>query len=387
MEPVYLDHNATTPVDSRVVEAMTPWFRRAGNASSLHAFGRRSREAVEAARERVAGLLRVSPPEVVFTASGTEANNAVMATVARLHASGHVVVSAFEHPSILAAASRLEEAGFEVSRVRPEPDGRLAPEAVEEALRDDTRLVCLMLANNEVGTVQPVAEVARRARERGAAVLCDAVQAVGKLAFTAPELEVDYLTIGAHKFYGPLGAAALWIRRGAPFEALLVGGSHERHRRAGTLNVPALVGLGAAAALVEAEGAEWASRQAAARDRFERGLAAIDDVVIHCAGTPRLPNTSSVAFRGVDAEALMVRLDLAGYAVSTGSACSSGVVEVSETMKALGVGLEEAGSTLRVSFGKDSAVDLVEPLLESLAAEVAALRALTTQRAGKGADR
>jgi len=383
MKPVYLDHNATTPVDPRVLEAMTPWFTSAGNASSVHAFGRRSREAVEKAREQVAGLLRVSPPEVVFTASGTEANNAVLATLEAVHDVGHLVVSAFEHPSVLAAAARLEEHGFAVSYVRPEPDGRVAPEAVAGALRDDTRLVCLMLANNEVGSLQPVAEIGMLAHERGIPVLCDAVQAVGKVGFAVPDLQVDYLTIGAHKFYGPLGAAALWVRRGAEFEPLLIGGSHERYRRAGTLNVPALVGFGQAAALVESEVHSWTAHMAALRDRFEAGLGAIEDTVVHATQVERLPNTSSVGFLGVDAEALMVRLDLAGYAVSTGSACASGVVEVSETMKALGVEPAEAGATLRFSFGKDSPAEVVEPLLATLELEVAALRSLSGSRASR----
>ena len=380
MDPVYLDHNATTPVDPRVTEAMVPWFTRAGNASSLHSFGRRSREAVEQARESVAGLLRVSPPEIVFTASGTEANNAVLATVAAAHEGGHLVVSAFEHPSVLAAASRLEERGFAVSRVVPEPDGRVAPDAVAAALRRDTRLVCLMLANNEIGAVQPVAAAAALAHEMGIPVLCDAVQAVGKLRFVVPDLDVDYLTIGAHKFYGPLGAAALWVRRGAEFSPLLVGGSHERHRRAGTLNVPALAGFGKAAALADAEVETWSAHMAVLRDRFEAGLGAIGDTVVHAAQAERLPNTSSVAFRGIDAEALMVRLDLAGFAVSTGSACSSGVVEVSETMKALGVGPAEAGASLRFSFGKDSSTEVIEPLLATLTHQVAALRNLSGVR-------
>jgi len=376
METVYLDHNATTPLEPRVLAAMMPWLEGGGNASSLHSYGRRCREAVEIARDQVASLLGVGPPEVVFTASGTEANNAVLRTVAEGLDSGHLVISAFEHPSILAAARRLEEQGFEVSRVDPEASGRIAPEAVAEELRDDTLLVCLMLANNEVGAVQPIAEVSRLAHERGVPVLCDAVQAVGKIPFDASELGADYLTIGAHKFYGPLGAAALWIRRGAAFSPLLVGGSHERHRRAGTLNVPAIVGLGAASALVEREIDQWSAAMRRIRDGFESRLSALGGTSVHAANVARLPNTSNVAFDGIDAEALMVRLDLRGLAVSTGSACSSGVVEISETMRAMGVSEAQALGSLRISFGKDSTEEALDRLMEALVEEVETLRRL-----------
>jgi cysteine desulfurase len=349
-----------------------------GNASSLHAFGRRAREAVEAARDQVAALLGTSPREIVFTGSGTEANNAVLATLREVHGGGHLVVSAFEHPSILAAADRLEEQGFAVSRVRPERTGRVDAGAIAQELRDDTRLVCLMLANNEIGSLQPVAEVAEHARARRVPVLCDAVQAVGKVPFSVADLGVDYLTIGGHKFYGPLGAAALWIRRGAAFSPLLIGGSQERGLRASTLNVPAIVGLGEASALVSAELDDWARRMARLREAFEAGLAVIHGAVVHAATVPRLPNTTNVAFPGVDAEALMVRLDLEGFAVSTGSACSSGVVEMSETMRALGVEEDVAVASLRVSFGKDSPDQAPERLLEALCREVAALRELSS---------
>jgi cysteine desulfurase len=376
MDAMYLDHNATTPLEPRALDAMRPWLEQCGNPSSLHAFGRRAREAVETARDQVASLLGASPQELVFTASGTEANNAVLHTVAETSSGGHLVVSAFEHPSILAATAALERRGFAVSRVRPRPDGRMQPRAVAEALRDDTRLVCLMLANNEIGALQPVAEVAALAHERGARVLCDAVQAVGKVPVDLDELGVDYLSIGAHKFYGPLGAAALWVRRGADLVPFLVGGSQERRRRAGTLNVAALVGFGAAAELARVEGAEWARHAAAVRDAFETGLEAVGGTVVHATAVPRLPNTSNVAFLGTDAEALMVRLDLRGFAVSTGSACHSGVVEMSETMRAIGAAEEEAIASLRISFGKGSDPARVPDLLAAVAEEVAALRSL-----------
>jgi cysteine desulfurase len=380
MEPVYLDHNATTPLDPRVREAMLPWLgERHGNPSSIHRFGQAAHNAVEEAREKVAALLGARPPEIVFTASGTEANNAVLFDlVRRAGQRGHLVISAVEHPSIREAAARLEQDGLEVTRVSPGTDGVVPAEAVAAALRPDTVLVCLMLANNELGTIQPVAAVAAAARERGIPVLCDAVQAVGKIWVDVEELGVDYLVLGAHKFHGPLGAAALRVRKGVEISGYLVGGSQERRRRAGTENVPALVGLGEAAAVIAAEGPGRTARLAALRDRFEAGLrSTVPEAVVHCEGAPRLPNTSHVAFPGVEGEALLIRLDLAGFAVSTGSACSSGTVEPSKTLLAAGISREEALSSLRVSFGITNTAAEVDLFLEVLAREVAELRRLS----------
>ncbi len=375
MADVYLDHNATTPLDPRVREAMLPWLGdRHGNPSSIHRFGQAARNAVEEARERVAALIGGRPPEVVFTASGTEANNTVVASAveqARARGGGHLVISAMEHPSVRQAAARTERSGCEVTRVPPGEDGVVAAAAMIAALRADTSLACLMLANNEVGTLQPVAELAAACRARGIPLLCDAVQAVGKVPVDAVRLGADYLVLGAHKFGGPLGAAALWVRDGAAVEGLLVGGAQERRRRAGTENVPAIVGLGEAAALALAEvgtaegeiergrvagegpadsgqadggpaGGARTMHLRALRDRFEAGLAAIPHAAIHCLAAPRLPNTSHVAFAGVEGEALLIRLDLAGFAVSTGSACSSGTVEPSQTLLAMGLTAADA---------------------------------------------
>jgi cysteine desulfurase len=376
--PVYLDHNATTPLDPRVREAMLPWLgERHGNPSSAHRFGRDAQGAVEEARERVAALLGARPLEVVFTASGTEANNAVVFGAGLAHRfTGRLVISAFEHPSIEAAAERLEGMGMEVVRVAPSADGVVAAAAVAAALTADTRLVCLMLAQNELGTLQPVAEVAAACRERGIPVLCDAVQAVGKIPVDAGGLGVDFLTLGGHKFHGPLGVAALVVRGGAELVPLLVGGKQERRRRAGTANVPGIVGLGEACALAAAELADRKRHLGALRDRFEAGLAAVPGAAVHAARAPRLPNTSHVAFSGVEGEALMVRLDLAGYAVSTGSACASGVVEPSRATLAVGMAPEEAVSSLRVSFGMTNTAAEVDRFLAALGREVEALREL-----------
>jgi len=271
MPSVYLDHNATTPLHPRVREAMLPWLGDLhGNPSSIHGFGQAAREAVEEARESVAALIGGRSAEVLFTASGTEANNSVMFQIARRSGfRGHLVISAIEHPSVRETAARLEEDGMEVTRVLPRDGGMVAVEDVAAALRPDTRLVALMRANNELGTLQPVAEVAAVCRPRGIPVLCDAVQAVGKIPVNAPALGVDFLVLGAHKINGPLGAAVLWARKGTELSSHLVGGSQEGRRRAGTENVPAIVGLGAAAKAAREELDGRRAHLASLRDRFE----------------------------------------------------------------------------------------------------------------------
>lgn len=381
---VYLDHNATSPLDPRVRDAMLPWFGELhGNPSSIHRFGQAAREAVENARAEVAALLGAEPPEIVFASSGTEANNAVVFDTARRAGfRGRLVISSFEHPSVRKAAEAVEEAasgpeGVEVVRIDPAPDGVVPAETMIAALTDDTRLVCLMQANNEVGTLQPVRAVTAACRERGIPVLCDAVQAVGKVPVDVHDLGVDYLTLGGHKFHGPPGTAALWIRSGADFEPWLVGGSQERRRRASTENVPGLVGLGEACRLAREELEHRHAFLRALRDRFERGLANVPGSVVHCADSPRLPHTSHVAFPGVEGEGLLIRLDLAGFAVSTGSACSSGAVEPSKTLLAMGIAPEEALASLRISFGMTNTEEEVDRFLDTLAREVAELRRLT----------
>lgn len=372
---IYLDNNATTPLHPRAREAMLPWLGEThGNPSSIHRFGQAARNAVEEAREKVAALLGARPPEVIFTASGTEANNAVLFDLA-VAGPGHLVISAIEHPSIREAAVRLAQGGWEVTRVSPGADGVVPSAEMIAALRPDTRLVALMLANNELGTLQPVAEVAAACRERGIPVLCDAVQAVGKIAVDVHALGVDYLVVGAHKFHGPLGAAALWVRKGREVAPYLVGGGQERRRRAGTENVAALTGFGEAAAAADEELAERQSFLAGLRGRFEAELPRrVPGAVIHCAGSPRLPNTSHIAIPDVEGESLLIRLDVAGFAVSTGAACSSGTVEPSKTLLAVGMSRDEALSSLRVSFGMMNRPEELDRFLDALDREVAELR-------------
>jgi cysteine desulfurase len=379
---VYFDNNATTPVDPRVAEAMIEWIRdRHGNPSSVHQFGQAARQALEVAREQVAALLGADPLEVVFVASGTEANNAVLRGLTESScrvdgAAPHLVVTAMEHPSILASLDWLRAAGVEVTQVPPEADGVVSPGAVEASLKGNTRLVVAMLANNELGTLQPIREITERCHARGIAVLCDAVQAVGKVPVSMDQLGVDFLVVGAHKFHGPLGAAALVARESERYSmsAYLTGGSQERRRRAGTENLPALVGFGKACELAKGELDQRHASLLALRDAFEAGLAELDDVVIHCQGSPRLPHTSHVAFLGARGYDLMVRLDMQGYAVSTGAACASGVIAPSATLMAMGMSEDEALASLRISFGLTNTEQQIAAFLPVLAEQIAALR-------------
>jgi cysteine desulfurase len=381
LDMIYLDNNATTPLHPRAREAMLPWLGEThGNPSSIHRFGQAARNAVEEAREKVAALLGARAPEVVLTASGTEANNAVLFHVANQtdrpgHLPGHLVISAVEHPSIREAALWLARRGWEVTRVSPGADGIVPAAAFVEALRPETRLAALMLANNELGTLQPVTAVAAACRARGIPVLCDAVQAVGKIPVDVDELGVDYLTVGAHKFHGPLGAAALWVRKGVELAPYLLGGSQERRRRAGTENVAAVAGFGAAASAAMDELPMRRTFLAGLRDRFEAGLPQrVPGAILHCAGSLRLPNTAHIAVPGVEGESLLIRLDVAGFAVSTGAACSSGTVEPSKALLAMGLSRDEALSSLRVSFGMMNRPEEVDRVLDVLAREVAELR-------------
>ncbi len=394
--PVYFDNNATTPLDPRVRDAMLPWLSELhGNPSSAHACGRRARRAVAAAREKVAALLGGRPEEIVFTSSGSEANNTVILAAGkrsprgekarRSRYRGHLVTSVLEHPSVRMAAARMAEEGMTVTELSPEADGRVSVGAVCGALRDDTRLVCLMLANNELGTIQPVREVAAVCRQQGVPVLCDAVQAISKIPVDAGELGVDYLTLGGHKFHAPPGVAALWVRDGAQLEPLLVGGSQESSRRAGTENVPSIVGLGKAAALAAAEVETRHANLLALRERLENGLAAIPDAVVHCADSRRLPHTSHVAFLGVSGHELVLRLDGDGFAVSTGAACHAGTPEPSAALVAMGVPADEALASLRISFGMMNTAAEVEAFLAALAIAVGEMRAPAGRSQGQRA--
>jgi cysteine desulfurase len=359
----YFDHNATTPVAPEALEA----FCRAstelyGNPSSIHTAGQQARHAVESARETVAAMLGCAPREVVFTSGGTEADNLAILGAPE----GHVITTAIEHPAVLAAAA-LRNATV----VPVDGSGRVDPDEIRRALRPDTTLISVMHANNETGVLQPVEEIAAIAREAGVLLHCDGVQAAGRIPVDVRALGVDLYAISGHKFNAPKGVGALFVREGVKLRPRQVGGRHERERRAGTENVPGIVAMAAAARLPRPDTAPL-------RDRFEQlVLERIPDVIIHGRHAPRVPNTSSIAFAGIDAEALVIALDLAGFAVSTGAACSSGATRPSHVLEAMGVPAALSRATIRVSMGRGTTPADVEALVEALEAAVARLRKLS----------
>lgn len=375
VERIYLDHNATTPLDPRVLEAMRPWLEsRFGNASSLHWFGQGARAAVEDARVQVAALIGAAPAEIVFTSGGTEADNLALqgAAAAAPGSRRRVLVSAVEHPAVLGTARALRAQGFVGETVRVTAEGRLDENDLRTRLDETCALVSVMLANNETGVLQPVAEAAAWARTRGALVHCDAVQAVGKVPVNVDALGCDLLSVSGHKIYGPQGVGALYVRRGTPMRALLHGGSQERNRRAGTENVAGAVGLGAAAELARGLLAFEPARLAALRDRLEERLLTLPDARINGRG-PRLPGTTNVSFGTRDAVPLLMALDLAGVAVSTGAACAAGAPEPSHVLLAMGLDRDVVQASLRFSLGRgttaeeiDRAADLVVQAAERL---------------------
>jgi cysteine desulfurase len=377
---VYLDHNATTPVLPAVLEAMTTVFRDDfGNASSVHAFGQAAKRRLEEARRQVAHALGAQPNEIVFTSGGTEADNLAILGLVRYDTRPvkHVITSAIEHPAVLETCAQLEREGVEVTRVPVNSQGLVDPDDVRRALRRETVLITIMHANNELGTIQPIAEIARLAREAGVWMHSDGVQALGKTPVDVNELGVDLYSISAHKIYGPKGVGALFVRQGVPLGRIQFGGHHERDRRPGTENVPGAVGLAAAVSLMQSDFEQEAARLAGLRDRLEQGiLERVPNVSVNGRGAPRVPNTSSLCFHGVDGEALLIALDLAGFAVSSGAACSSGASEPSHVLTAIGLERKDARSSLRFSLGRLNTEDQIERLIEAVAEAVARLRAL-----------
>jgi cysteine desulfurase len=384
MERIYLDHNATTPLDPAVLEALLPYLREAyGNASSVHSQGRAAREAVERAREQVAQLLGADAREIVFTSGGTEADNLALrgvVEVARPKGGGapHVITSAIEHPAVLNTGQYLERQNCRVTYLPVDRNARVDPEALRSVIDDATVLVSVMHANNEVGTLQPVAELARLAHERGIPVHTDAVQSVGRVAVAVDALGVDLLSISGHKIYGPKGIGALYIRRGTRISPLMHGGHQERRRRGGTENVPGIVGLGKACELARVRFTEVAQHEARLRDRLERGiLERVPQVLVNGHPTERLPNTLNIGFRFVEGESLLMNLDLEGISVSTGSACSSGDLAPSHVLMAMGLPVEDAHGTLRFSLGKGNTEAEIDRTIDAVARVVERVRAMS----------
>ena len=388
--PIYLDHNATTPVDPAVADAMDAAVRDDfGNASSVHGWGQRAKARLDGARAAVAALVGGDPTEVIFTGSGTEADVlAVRGAAEALEPSGrrHLVVSTIEHEAVLQTARALARRGWEVSWLGVDRSGVVAPDALAALITDRTALVSVMLANNEVGTIQPIAELAAAAHARGALFHTDAVQAAGKLPIDAAALGVDLLAISGHKFSGPKGTGALWVRRGTRLIAQMTGGRQERNRRAGTENVPALVGLGVAAARARTRLADI-DRVAALRAALERDLlAAVPGTHVNGRRDARVANTSNIGFEGVEAESLVIAFDLEGIAVSTGSACSSGTLEPSHVLKAMGLDPHDTQNAIRFSLGFSTTAEDVARVVALAPGLVERLRAVTAGAASRGRD-
>ena len=378
---IYLDHNATTPVDERVADAMNDTVRGCfGNASSIHAFGQTAKAALDDARSAVADLLGARPNDVIFTGSGTEADNLAIRGVAEAALPAgrrHLIATAIEHEAVINTLKALSRRGWTSTLLPARANGVVEPADLEAAITDDTALVSVMHANNEIGTLQPVAKLAEIAHRRGALFHTDAVQTAGKLPIDVTALGVDLLSISAHKFNGPKGAGALWIRRGMRLVAPTTGGRQERNRRAGTENVPAIVGLGVAAGLAVRKLASDPTRLRALRDRLETALLdRIPDTTVNGDGE-RVPNTTNISFYGVEAEALLIALDLEGIAVSTGSACSSGTLEPSHVLRAMGLTPRRAQSSIRFSLGLGNTDDEVQRVVDVLPPLVDKLRALS----------
>jgi cysteine desulfurase len=385
MRRVYLDNNATTPVLPEVLEAMRPYFgEHFGNASSIHHHGQETRGAVERARESVAKLLGCRASEIVFTSGGTEADNLAIFGLAR--AGDHVITSTIEHHAVLNACKHLakdrekypETQGCEVTFVPVDGRGLVDPGDVRRAIRPNTKLISIMFANNETGVLQPVAEIAQIAAEADVYFHTDAVQAAGKIPIDVNKIGCDLLTISGHKIHGPQGVGALFVRKGTKLEPMLYGGSHERSRRAGTENVPGIVGLGKAAELAVAGFEHDDDRNmAAARDRLERELLDIEATGLNAEDAPRVPNTANIYFDGIEGEALVIALDLKGLAVSTGAACSSGAIEPSHVLTAMGLSRDRAKASIRFSLGKQNTAEDVDFALGLIPETVARLRGLS----------
>jgi cysteine desulfurase len=380
---VYLDHNATTPLDPLVADRMAQAMRDVwGNASSVHHFGQQAKAAIDEARGAVAALIGGDASEIVFSAGGTESDNlAIRGAAEAAEPSGrkHLVTSAIEHEAVLNTMKALSRRGWRVTLVPVDATGIVSIDRMREAITDDTALVSVMHANNEIGTIQPIAEIAAVARERGALFHTDAVQSAGKIPVDVRALGVDMLTIAGHKFYGPKGTGALWVKRGVRLISPITGGRQERNRRAGTENVPALVGLGVAAEIAARKMAAEAPRLSALRDRLETGvLTRVPGTERNGAAAPRVPNTTNISIDRVEAESLLIGLDLAGIAVSSGSACSSGTLDPSHVLKAMGLPHPRTLGSIRFSFGAENTEAHVDRALEVLPALVEKLRSLTS---------
>jgi cysteine desulfurase len=391
MQRIYLDHNATTPLHPAALEAMLPYLSAEfGNPSSAHQHGQRARQAIEHAREAVAGLIGARPAEIVFTGGGTEADNAaIFGAVKRAlrtqrksaAAPVHLITTAIEHDAVLNSCRALESEAVSVTYVSVGADGIVSPQAIREAIRPETILISVMHANNEIGTLQPIEEIARIAADAGILFHTDAVQAAGKVPIDVQQSRVNLLSISAHKFYGPKGAAALFVRKGVEIDPFMIGGQNERGRRAGTENVAAIAGFGRACEIARTELAETSAHTSELRDRLETGLVGkIPGARLNGDAMRRVPNTSNLMLPGVDSESLVIALDLAGVACSAGAACSSGAVDPSHVLRAIGLSPAEARASIRLSVGRTNTHEEIDGAVEIIEAAVARQRGVGSDR-------
>jgi len=381
MKRVYLDHNATTPTHPEVVKAILPYFKEVfGNASSVHQFGQQARKAIDEAREKIANFIGASPKEIVFTSGGTEANNLALKGVvyANERKGKHIITSSMEHHAVLNPCKYLEKKGFKVTYLPVDKYGLVDPEKVRKAVTKETILISIIHANNEVGTIEPVAEIGKIAKEIGIYFHTDAAQTVGKIPVNVNELNIDLLSLSGHKIYGPKGIGVLYIRKGTRIQPLIQGGHHELNRRAGTENVPAIVGLGKAIEIAKATMEKESMRLTNLRNKLCSGIGEkIDYVRLNGHPGKRLPNTLNMSFEFVEGESMILNLDLEGIAVSTGSACTSGSLEPSHVLKAMRVDPAVAQGSIRFSLGKDNTEEDIDYVLEVLPEIVSRLRAMS----------
>lgn len=363
---IYLDHAATTYTDQRVLEKMLPFFsEHFGNPSSAHGYGRKAEKAVMAARQQTAKAIGASAEEIVFTSGGTECDNWAIRGIAEKQGGGHIITSCVEHHAVLDTCRYLEAKGFEVTYLPVDETGRVSAKSVTEALREDTILISIMFANNETGTIMPIQEIGQIAREHGVLFHTDAVQAVGHVPVDVEEMGIDLLSMSAHKFYGPKGVGALYIRRGTPIVKLLHGGSQERDMRASTLNVPGIVGLGAAIEIAAAEIEENAQHESSLSGKLAEALLALPMTKLNGHATERLPGHANISFDGIEAEALLTYLDLEDIAVSAGSACSSGSTKPSYVLLEMGLSTTEARGAVRFTIGRENTEQEIETAIET----------------------
>jgi cysteine desulfurase len=377
---VYLDNNATTPVLPEVFEAMRPYFgQRFGNASSIHGYGQDARSAVERSRESLAALLACRASEIIFTSGGTESDNLAIAGL--LKPGDHIITSSIEHHAVLFACKHLQETGIEVTYLPVDGRGLIDPDDIRRALRTNTKLISVMMANNETGVVQPVEEIGKIAAEAGVLFHTDAVQAVGKIPLDVNRIGCHALSLSGHKLHAPQGVGALYMRKGTRIQPLFYGGRHERSRRAGTENVPGIVGLGKAAEVAMqgfSDGAD--TKMAALRDELERRiLNAVEEAGVNGEGAPRVPNTTNIYFHHIEGEAMVIALDLKGLAISTGAACASGAIEPSHVLTAMGMRGARAHGSIRFSLGKQNIAEDIDFALSLVPSVVERLRDLSPQ--------